>query len=81
MYQFGILIIADGHTLSNEGDNASRSLKMPNTSIPSTIIGVIQSDLCVYSLSRTQKPKREWQRTIPNDLNTINVNRKSLRLQ
>lgn len=37
MYQFGLSIIADGHTLSKDGDKASRSLKKPNTSISSTI--------------------------------------------
>ena len=70
MYQFGISIIADGHTLSNEEDRASRSLKMPNTSVSCTIMGVIQSDLCVYSFSQNTKPKREWQKTIPNEMNT-----------
>ena len=68
MYQFGISIIADGHTYCIEHDKASRRLKMPNASISSTNMGVIQSDLCVYSFSQNTKPKREWLRTIPNDI-------------
>ena len=47
MYQFGILIIADGHTLSNDRNSASRSLKMPYTSISSTIMGIIKR-ICAF---------------------------------
>lgn len=40
---------ADGATLGIIEEKPSRSLKMPYISVSSRFVGVIQTDLCVYS--------------------------------